>query len=317
MKLVKRVVDLLNVFIALLVAPIAYVQVRLGPERMPLTYRIWDAVGLTPLRHHYYQPVFNVNTIPEDVWTKKDPMLGIDWDEEGQLALLSQFNYQNELERVPVNEVKGSLEFYHDNNSFGSADAEMLYNMVRFHKPGRVIEIGSGYSTRMMKKALDENKKEGFQSSHICIEPYEMPWLESLGLDEVVREKVESVNPELFSSLQENDILFIDSSHVLRLGGDVFAEYLRILPSLNPGVVVHIHDIFLPYEYPRSWVVEHRRFWTEQYILQAFLAFNSSFRVLAAVHWLYRDRSEQLASACPVYAKLNKGGGSFWMKKIK
>ncbi len=316
MKLLLPIFDFLNALFGLVLAPLSYIQSRFGPERLPVTYKVWDSIGLAPVRYHYYQPVFNVNDLPDNTWVEKDPMLGVDWNEKGQLQLLNQFTYQSELKDIPVSEVKGSLEFYH-NKSFGPADSEMLYNMIRHYKPGRVIEIGSGYSTRMMKKALDVNRGEGVQSSHICIEPYEMPWLESLGLDEVVRERVESVEPSLFSSLAENDVLFIDSSHVLRLGGDVFVEYLRILPSLKPGVVIHIHDIFLPYEYPRNWVIDKRRYWTEQYILQAFLAFNDHFEVLAGVHWLARDHMDQLAKVCPVFAEQNRGAGSFWIRKIK
>ena len=105
----------------------------------------------------------------------------------------------------------------------------------------------------------------------MCIEPYEMPWLEQLGIDAVIRKKAEDVYPDIFDQVEAGDILFIDSSHVLRISGDVFVEHLHILPSLKSGVLVHIHDIFLPYAYLRNWIVDERRFWTEQYVRQAFL----------------------------------------------
>lgn len=198
---------------------------------------------------------------------------------------------------------------------FGPADAEILYNVVIHFKPTRVIEVGAGYSTRMMKLALDTNRNEGVAAKHSCIEPYENPWLEELGIDEVIRERVEDVNLEIFDELKQNDILFIDSSHVLRTGGDVFTEYLHIIPKLNPGVLVHIHDIFLPYEYPRKWIVNKRQFWTEQYLLQAFLAFNSEFEVLLSVNYLAKQYPNELSGACPFFGRLKGGHGSFWIRR--
>lgn len=315
MKLLLAIVDLLNALLALVLGPLSYIQARVGAKRLPLTFRLWDFFGITPVRHHYYQPVFDVNTLSDSLWIKPGEMAGLNWNTEGQLALVRSFSYAGELRDVPTVEQGNSLEFFH-NDSYGPADAEMLYNMVRHFRPKRVIEIGSGYSTRMMKRALDRNRLEGMPSLHVCIEPYEVPWLESLGLDDVVRRKVEDVPLEMFDSLRENDIVFIDSSHVIRTGGDVLYEFLEILPRLKKGVIVHIHDIFLPYEYPREWIVGHRRFWTEQYLLQAFLAFNTEFQVIAAVHWLARTHDEELANACPVFGRLRNGHGAFWIQRV-
>lgn len=312
-----RTLDILNLFFAACSGLMARIQSRLGPERLPLSYKVWDRMGMAPVPFHYYQPVFNTSELNPRIFSLPDVMRGIEWNEQQQLELLAEFHFQDELVNVPfAATATGPLEFFHANPSYGPADAEMLYNMVRHFKPAKVVEIGSGYSTRMLKKALDANKKEGVSSKHVCIEPYEMPWLESLGVDEVIRSKVEDVGLDVFQKLEANDILFIDSSHVLRMGGDVFAEYLHILPSLRKGVVIHIHDIFLPYDYPKDWIVAKRRFWTEQYLLQAFLAFNTSFRILAAVNYLALHHSGELAKACPVYSKHRHGHGSFWMQRI-
>ncbi len=312
-----RTLDILNLVFAACSGLMARIQSTLGPERLPLSYKVWDRMGMAPVPFHYYQPVFHTGKLNPQQFSRPDAMSGIEWNEQQQLELLSEFQFQEELLEVPVNApAVNSLEFFYANHSYGPADAEMLYNMVRHFKPAKVVEIGSGYSTRMLKKALDVNKAEGVASKHICIEPYEMPWLESLGVDEVVRLKVEDVDPGVFKELKANDILFIDSSHVLRMGGDVFVEYLQILPVLQQGVIIHIHDIFLPYDYPKDWVVDKRRFWTEQYLLQAFLAFNSSFRILAAVNYLAVHHSGKLADACPVYGILGSGHGSFWMQRI-
>ncbi len=312
-----RTLDVLNLFFSACAAVVARIQSRLGPQRLPWSYKIWDKMGVAPIDFHYYQPVFDPCELSGRLSSRPDALRGIEWNGQQQLELLSEFHFQDELAVVPVDPpAANTLEFFHANPSFGPADAEMLYNMVRHFRPARVVEIGSGYSTRMLKKALDANRREGGVSKHTCIEPYEMPWLESLGVDEVVRSKVEDVDIGVFQELKANDILFIDSSHVLRTGGDVFVEYLHILPSLQKGVIIHIHDIFLPYDYPRDWLVAKRRFWTEQYVLQAFLAFNSSFRILAAVNHLALHHSDELADACPVYARLRSGHGSFWLQRV-
>lgn len=315
-KLIFSVLDLMYAVVSIVLAFIAKIQTRLSPERLPISYRVWDKFRVTPVSHHYYCPVFDVHSLPANLWDTKDPLCGINFNENGQISLLKQFNYQDELSLVPIDRSEEYLGFYHRNHSFENADAEMLYNMVRYFKSRQVIEIGSGYSTRMMKLALDKNKEEGRSSKHFCIEPYEMPWLEQLGIDDVIRKKVEDVDSHIFGQLEAGDILFIDSSHVLRTSGDVFVEYLHILPSLKPGVLVHIHDIFLPYEYPKSWVVNERRFWTEQYVLQAFLVCNPEFEILSAVHWLAREHSALLAEVCPTYRNHGGAPGSFWIKRI-
>ena len=315
-KIFFLVFDLTYAAVSVVMALVAYIQTRFGPERLPLSYRVWDHFRVTPVRHHYYQPVYDVHCLPAHLWTDKYPLHGVNFNADDQFALLEQFKYQDELSVIPVDIPAKPLGFYHRNHSFEAADAEMLYNMVRFFKPRRVIEIGAGYSTRIMKYSLDVNRVKGYASIHRCIEPYDVPWIEQLGIDEVIRLRVEDVERILFDELEANDILFIDSSHVLRTGGDVFVEYLQILPILKPGVLVHIHDIFIPYEYPKDWIVNKRRFWTEQYIVQAFLSFNQEFEILSAVHWLAMEHPERLARACPVYGKLGGVPGSFWVRKI-
>lgn len=309
-------IDLLYAPVSCFLALIAKAQTRLGPARLPLSYRVWDRFQVTPVSHYYYHPVFDVHKLPANLWKTKDPLYGIDFNKDGQLSLLKQFKYQEELRQIPFDKPSDHLAFYHLNRSFENADAEMLYNMIRQYKPRRVFEIGSGHSTRIAKLALDKNKDEGYLSKHFCIEPYEMPWLEKLGVHDVIRKKVEDVPLAFFAALEAGDILFIDSSHVLRTAGDVFFEYLHILPTLKPGVLVHIHDIFLPYEYPRHWLVDERRFWTEQYLLQAFLVCNRDFEVLSAVHWLAREHKERLAEVCPAYDKLGGAPGSFWIRRV-
>jgi predicted O-methyltransferase YrrM len=312
--------DALGVVLTPFAATIAALHARGGAIRLPLSYKIWDWFGLQPVSHHYYQPIFNVHDLPSHTWTDLDPMVGVNFQVEQQIELLSHFaQYASELESFPISLDNASiLSYCYENPNYSSGDAEIFYSMLRHTKPRRIIEIGSGFSTRIAKAALEKNKQDGFTAKHICVEPYEMRWLEDLGVDEIIRSKVENVDLSIFDQLEENDILFIDSSHVIRTGGDVVVEYLKILPQLKKGVIVHIHDIFMPYDYPQNWIQEHRRFWDEQYLLQAFLAFNSAYEVTLASHYLSRKYTENFDNACPVYARKYRKlpVSSFWIKRV-
>jgi hypothetical protein len=138
-----------------------------------------------------------------------------------------------------------------------------------------------------------------FECEHVRIEPYEQPWLGKLGV-QVIRRRVEECGPELFKSLGKGDELFIDSSHVIRPQGDVVFEYLELLPILNSGVYVHIHDIFTPRDYPQQWVVEEIRLWNEQYLLEAFLSFNTQFRVVGALNFLAQHYPKEISERFPI-----------------
>ena len=151
--------------------------------------------------------------------------------------------------------------------------------MVRHFQPRRIIEVGSGFSSLVFGQAAAKNKS----SALICIDPFPHEFRKSNGipaLQSLIEKKVQDVDLEFFSQLESGDILFIDSSHTVKIGGDVNYLFLEVLPRLKAGVIVHVHDIFFPFEYRRDWVLEEFRFWTEQYLLQAFLIFNSEFEVL-------------------------------------
>lgn len=177
---------------------------------------------------------------------------GLDLDVNEQLALLRQFHYADELAAIPV-ERGSDGHFYYNRGAFEAGDAEFLYAIIRLRKPRRMIEIGSGYSTLMAGAAIAHNRTEdpSYQCDHLCIEPYEHRWLENAGF-RVVRRRVEECGLEWFDTLDENDVLFIDSSHVIR--GDVLFEFLEILGRLQRGVLVHVHDIFTPRDYPEEFM---------------------------------------------------------------
>jgi hypothetical protein len=169
----------------------------------------------------------------------------------------------------------------------------------------------------MVRNAVKANQFENknYTCNHICIEPYEQPWLEQLGI-QVIREKVELLDYSIFQQLEKNDILFIDSSHIIRPEGDILFEYLELLPLLKPGVIVHIHDIFTPKNYLDHWVITEHRLWNEQYILEAFLTLNKEFRIIGALNFLRHNYSNEFDKKHPLSAQ-NKGDepGGFWIQR--
>ena len=228
--------------------------------------------------------------------------------------ILASFHTENELSDLPRNKPR-TLGFYVDNGAFEAGDAEYWYNLIRLLKPARIFEVGSGNSTLLAARAIARTRAEAPQYScrHVCIEPFEAPWLEQLGV-EVVRKRVEEVGTAFFRELQKNDILFIDSSHVIRPRGDVLFEYLELLPSLNPGVVVHLHDIFSPREYPEEWVLKKVLFWNEQYLLEAFLTANSEWKIIGALNYLRHNHFEPLRAKSP-FLTPKDDPGSFYIQR--
>jgi predicted O-methyltransferase YrrM len=278
--------------------------------------KIFMQLGILPVFDHYYQPMINPKKYLTKSLRNDRELLGIDFNTKEQLNILAKFNYNEELLKIPLGKNK-NIEFYYDNGSYCSGDAEYLYNMIRHFKPNRIIEIGSGYSTLMAINAITQNKIDNFNyyCHHVCIEPYEQPWLEKIEV-ELIREKVECINKSFFQKLKSNDILFIDSSHIIRPQGDVLFEYLELLPTLESGVLIHIHDIFTPKDYLNDWVYRKHLLWNEQYLLEAFLTFNSEFRIIGALNYLTHNYLKEFAGKCPVFAKQQgREPGAFWMIK--
>lgn len=287
------------------------------------TFGFWQKLGLNLTPIHFYYPIPNTKDLKDISWSKNSELISIPLNDETQLKLLSLFKsqFEGEYNNLPLKKTSLEYKYYINNNSFESGDAEILYSMIRNFKPKKIIEIGSGYSTFLSIQAVQKNKSENknYDCDFISIEPYPNEILKKgfPGLSDLIDKKVQDVPLAIFSELNENDILFIDSSHVLKTGGDVQYEYLEILPRLKKGVIVHIHDIFLPAEYPKEWIFNEHRFWTEQYLLQAFLTFNESFKVLWAGQYMHLNFPEKLEEAFKSYNRKERNPGSFWIKKIK
>ncbi|NNE09632.1 MAG: class I SAM-dependent methyltransferase [Gemmatimonadetes bacterium] len=288
---------------------------RAGVRRMPLCRAALLNIGVFPIRDHYYEPQFDHRNHGQS-FSQSRPLPGIKWNVEGQLAFMEPFPYAAELAE-PGNEDSAGPAFDFDNASFASGDAEYWYQLIRTIKPARIFEIGSGNSTLMAIRAIERNRREdaAYDCRHVCIEPYEMPWLEETSVT-VVREKVEDLPVSFFAELESNDILFIDSSHVIRPRGDVLYEYLELLPALDRGVIVHVHDIFSPRNYPGEWLREDVRFWNEQYLLEAFLSHNESWEILGALNLLAHDHFDRLQSVAPFLTR-EREPGSFYMRKVR
>ena len=287
---------------------------RRGLWKLPLCRSALWRAGVHPILDHYYEPLFHPRHLLRPLDAPR-ALPGIDWNKTGQLELLAGMRNYPELLKIPWEKSEGD-GFYYQNDNFSGGDADMLYHMIRHFRPARIIEVGSGFSTRMAARAIadEQTADPAYRCAQICIEPYEMPWLERLGAT-VIPQRVETLDLAIFDQLAVNDLLFIDSSHVLRPQGDVTHLVLEVLPRLQPGVLVHVHDIFSPRDYPAQWVVEMSRMWTEQYLLEAFLTENAQWEVLLALDHLWHEAPAALAARCPSMPGASGGCGSFYLRR--
>jgi len=287
-----------------------------------LAFDLLQKVGIHITPVHYYEPIPNTAALREDLWGTRSEMVGVGMNEAKQLELLADFRsrFKAEYDNTPKDPTSVPHEYYSDNNSYIGADGEMLYCMIRHFQPRRLFEIGSGNSTYMSARAVLANKREtGRECEYVVFDPYPNQVIRSgiPGLTRVVESGVEDVDLAVFDMLEENDILFIDSSHVLRIGNDVQFLYLEVLPRLRKGVVVHFHDIFLPEEYPMEWVLKEHFFWNEQYLLQGFLTFNAKFEIIWASHYMHMKHPKELTAAFRSFRNDKTRPCSMWIRRIE
>jgi hypothetical protein len=305
-----------DAIVSLLVYPAAWVLRRIrsrGVEHLPYCKSALLRMGVFPIVNHYYEPQFDLRGSRRPQ-AQERPLPGIDWNVDEQLALMDSMSFADEIADTPLEE-SDALRFCFNNGSFESGDAEFWYQLVRLKKPRRIFEIGSGNSSLMAMEAIRRNQEDdaAYACKHVCIEPYEMAWLEETPAS-VIRSKLEDIDVAFFSELDTGDILFIDSSHIIRPEGDVLFEYLELLPTLSRGVIVHIHDIFSPRNYPEKWLVEHVRFWNEQYLIEAFLTHNSSWAIIGSLNYLHHNHYDKLKRVAP-FLTTDREPGSFYIEK--
>lgn len=302
-KLALGLTDMTTAGAAFLLGPLLR-RMAFNRSELPRFQAVSDRFRFALRGTHYYEPTYRLSDLPVDSAAPRN-LPGLDLRGDEQLSLLSQFAFGAEMHDFPE-------------RAYTFGDAASLYSMIRHFRPAKLIEIGCGQSTTVAIKAHAANRADPLPSlcEHTCIEPYEMPWLEETGLP-IIRKRVEDVPLEVFEALGENDILFIDSSHVIRPGGDVLYEYQQIIPRLKSGVLVHVHDIFTPRDYPENWLRQERRLWNEQYLLETMLAHNPRYAVMLTTNWLKHEHWDAYARAFPIVQdKPSHNPGAFWFRVI-
>ncbi len=268
-------------------------------------------------RRDYYSPLPDFDAVAPEVWEHESPMRGIEFNVDAQFRWAEQklAPYAREF-HPPAHGDLSAPEFFLINWSMQAGDAELLYAMVRHAKPARIIELGSGFSTLAMAQAVVANRAEGTATRLDAFNPFPPPNLDGHsveGLTAQHRMPAQDVPMAEFESLVAGDILFVDTTHVVKIGSEVNRVILDVLPALAPGVLVHFHDILLPYEYPR-WQIERWGAWNEQYLLQAFLIGNPRYEVLLALHAMSRRAPDRLAQLAPYYNDSEHFPTGFWIR---
>jgi Methyltransferase domain len=277
-----------------------------------LARRAAERVGLQLVLKTYYSPIPDLSTLPDEVWQERDPLRGIELDLDAQAETLERRLSHWLTEFSPAGADGHAYE--EGNASYPLPDARLLYAMVRDLQPRSIVELGSGQTTRVIAQACVANASAGTRTQFQAFDPLPMAVDDTLpGLDALERTPAQQVPEQVFADLRDGDILFVDTTHTVKVGSDVNRIILRVLPLLSPGVVVHFHDICLPYEYPRYLLEDYALYWAEQYLLQAFLAMNPSFEVLYATDALCRDRRAEVTRAG--LAKEAESGSSFWIRR--
>lgn len=265
---------------------------------------------------HYYEPLPNWQLINRQQLERCRFSPAIDFGFEEQCALIGRLARAVGEELAQLGRQRWPTGFDFMNSYFAGLDAAVYYALIRDLKPSLVIEIGSGFSTQIASKALARNRAEGQFGRLLCVEPYPQPRLTESGADfELIKKPVQSLDLKFFEQLGSNDILMIDSSHVATVGSDVCFEFLEILPILKPNVWVHIHDIFYPTDYPPDWVIGRRQAFNEQYVVEAFLAFNRAYSVRLANSWLWHSERE---TASELFRReyLASPPASLWISRV-
>jgi predicted O-methyltransferase YrrM len=270
---------------------------------------------------HYFSPVPNTRRLALRrfrlrVWPPEPhPTPGIEWRGDAQLALCKTFAEQEPL-AFPPEPTGDEQEYFRSNQLYPALDAWILQALLRDLRPRRLIEVGAGYSSlvaaRVNRELLDGRMR--FTS----IDPHPAPFVRDLvpGLSDLRAEEVQDSPLSLFAELDAGDVLFVDTSHTVKTDGEVPWIYNQILPALRPGVVVHLHDVFLPGDYPQDWVLEGRA-WNELYLVRAFLVFNAGFEILFGAQWMMQNHWDALAEAFPDLTRdESRLASSLWIRRV-
>lgn len=265
-------------------------------------HKLGTRVGIHILPVHYYSPVPNILELEKtkSIWAKKSEMPGVEINLNQQATNLRTIclSCQDEYAGNKVYQEGVSKQF---GPGYGYVEAQALHAVIRYYKPRRIVEVGSGVSTYCMLTALETNQRETQHSSSlICIEPYPSDALRKLKQIKLISQKAQTLPLQVFRELEAGDLLFIDSSHTVRPGSDVNYLILEVLPRLQAGVIVHFHDIYFPYDYQRD-VLQTFLHWTETSLLRAFLTFNDKAKIIFCLSCLHYDYKNVLLEVFPEY----------------
>ena len=281
-----------------------------------VTRALAEKSGLQVFDYSFHHPIPNLAVLPDDVFDRVSPLPGIAFDSAAQLAWA-----ERELQPFMAEFGDGPERWARDNPFYETGDAEIAYSFVRHIRPRRIIELGSGYSTLVVAHAVERNRADGDEVGYRAFNPW---WPASFaeegkpppGLDSHERIPAEEVRLEEFDALESGDILFVDTSHTVKLAGDVNRIVLEVLPRLKPGVWIHFHDIWLPFEYHENLVRLMKLYWNEQYLLQAFLCMNPAFEVVFGTRAVAGQHPEEFGQLVPGFAGSEKYPSSFWLRRV-
>jgi hypothetical protein len=262
--------------------------------------------------NHFYWPLNEVAFLDEnrDLWHDRGLPRGIAWDIDGQLALVERLDgYRGELDDVPRLPRAGQVEFVWENNAFGGADAVVYYGLVRSLAPRRVVEVGAGWSSLLLARALARNETP---CDVTLVEPHpDARLFGALPADWEVHERtLQRTDLRVFERLGAGDVLMFDGSHCVRTASDVNWLLFEVMPRLSRGVYVHVHDVLFPEDYMDRWILDEGLSWNEQYVVQALLMHSDAYAVRIANHMLWTERREAIDA-------LHGGDGtSLWLEKL-
>lgn len=266
-------------------------------------FELWEGIGVHIIPDNCNYPIPTTNDLYDDIFQRESNCIGINWNVDNQEYYLNKIfsKYATEVD-------------FEKNEGLSLVDAAIYHSMIRHSKPKKIVEIGSGNSTKIAARACNMNKAEGDHCELIAIEPFPTRELRKgfPGLTRLIEDRVQSVDLKEFVDC---DLLFIDSSHVVKIGGDVNYEILEIIPRLKKDCFIHFHDILLPGEYWKAWVKGNRWFWSEQYLLQAFMQFNSDYEIIWASRYQHLNNELMIKKIFPYFEQKKHRITSFWIRR--